>query len=104
MQYKVLPAPENLPIPTNPNGYVMGGILAETYKGGKLDNILQEYQKHRAVGEKIYTEEVLEPIEKFTAQEREGKEIIEKDGKKYIKVSIQKKGLGYKLYKDAILL
>ena len=32
MQYKVLPAPENLPIPKIPNGYVMGGVLAESYK------------------------------------------------------------------------
>jgi hypothetical protein len=32
MQYKVLPAPSNLPIPTEENGYLMGGVLAETYK------------------------------------------------------------------------
>jgi len=32
MQYKVLPAPENLPIPKEFNGYIMGGVLAENYK------------------------------------------------------------------------
>jgi hypothetical protein len=32
MQYKVLPAPDNLPILNQPNGYVMGGGLAESYK------------------------------------------------------------------------
>jgi hypothetical protein len=29
----------------------MGGVLAETYKWWKLDNILKEYKKHRAVWE-----------------------------------------------------
>lgn len=32
MQYKILPGPENLPILNQPNGYVMGGKLAETFK------------------------------------------------------------------------
>lgn len=104
MQYKVLPAPENLPIPKQENGYIMGGILAESYKEGKLDNILQEYRTHRAVGEIHRREEILEPVEKFTTQELATKEIIEKDGKKFVKTTVQKKGLGYKLYKDAILL
>ena len=104
MQYKVLPAPENLPIPKEFNGYIMGGVLAETYKWGKLDSILQEYQNHRAVGQRTETEEVLEPIEKFTAQELAGKEVIEKDGKKFIKVIKEKQWRGYKLFKDAILL
>lgn len=36
-------------------------------------------------------EETLEPIEKFTAQEIEGREIIEKDGKKFIKSAKEKK-------------
>lgn len=104
MQYKVLPAPENLPIPKVPNGYIMGGALAETYKGGKLDIILQEYQKHRATGETSHNEEKLEPIENFKQSELTGKEIVEKDGKKFVKTMIQKKGFGYKLFKDAILL
>jgi len=30
--------------------------------------------------------------------------IIEKEGKKYIKNTVQKNGYGYKLYKDGILL
>lgn len=104
MQYKVLPAPENLPIPKEENGYVMGGILAENYKWGKLDNILQEYHKHRATGETNTNEEKLEPAENFKAEELAGREIVEKDGKKFVKMMVQKKELGYKLFKDAILL
>jgi len=104
MQYKILPAPENLPVPQIPNGYVMGGVLAESYRWGKLDNILQEYKKHRAVGETIHNEEILESTEKYTEKDLQGKEIIEKDGKKFIKTIVQKKWLGYKLFKDAILI
>ncbi len=104
MQYKVLPAPENLPIPKEFNGYIMWGVLAESYKWGKLDSILQEYQKHRAVGQTTENEEALELAEKFTAEELAGRETIEKDGKKYIKILKEKKGFWYKLYKDAILI
>ncbi len=104
MQYKVLPAPENIPIPKDPNGYTMWGVLAESYKWGKLDLILADYQKHRAVGSTTRNEEVLEPIEKFTTEELTGKEIIEKDGKKFVRSIVQKKGFWYKLFKDAILL
>ncbi len=104
MQYKVLPAPENLPIPKIPNGFVMGGVLAESYKWGKLDIILQEYSKHRATGEIMRNEEILDPIEKYSEKDLIGKEIIEKDGKKFVKMIAQKKGLGYKLFKDAILI
>lgn len=114
MQYKILPAPENLPTPKDFNGYIMGGVLAESFKEGKLDLILADYKKHRAVGETTHNEDILEPIEKFTAEQLVGKEIIEKvewsgtpQGeitKKYVKSTIQKKWFGYKLYKDAILL
>jgi len=114
MQYKVLPAPENLPIPKEFNGYTMGWTLAESYKGGKLDTILTEYRKHRAVGETTHNEEILEPIEKFTTAQLVGKEIVEKaewngvpqsgNVKKFVRSIVQKKWLWYKLYKDAILL
>ena len=52
MQYKVLPAPEDLPILSQPNGYIMGGKLAESYKNGDLGEILKEYVTHRAVAPK----------------------------------------------------
>lgn len=104
MQYKILPAPSNLPIPTKENGYVMWWGLAESYKWGKLDNILKEYGRHRAVGEITRNKEKFDPIENFTQEELKDKEIIEKDGKKVVKSIVQKKWLGYKLYNDAILL
>ncbi|MCX6823120.1 MAG: hypothetical protein NTX91_03980 [candidate division SR1 bacterium] len=73
MQYKVLPAPENIPILNQPNGYFISGRVAESYKGGKVNDILQEYTSHRAVGEKPGS-------------------------------TPEKKDMGYKLYKDGILL
>lgn len=69
-----------------------------------MDNILQEYHKHRATGETNTNEEKLEPAENFKAEELAGREIVEKDGKKFVKMMVQKKELGYKLFKDAILL
>ncbi len=104
MQYKVLPAPENLPIPKSPNGYIMWGVLAESYKWGKLDIILADYTKHRAVAETEHNEETLTPVEKLTQEELTGREIIEKEGKKFIKTIQKKKWFWYKLYNDAILL
>lgn len=32
MQYKILPAPENIPILNDPNGYIMSGKVAESYE------------------------------------------------------------------------
>jgi hypothetical protein len=49
MQYKILPAPENLPILNTPNGFTMSGKIAESYKDGDLSRILIEYASHRAV-------------------------------------------------------
>lgn len=95
MQYKLVSAPNNLPILDEKNytGYIMSGILAENYKHGKLSNILQEYHKQRSVGEKTEIEEVLTPIESLKPSQLKNKEIIEKDGKKYISEKKEKKTL-----------
>lgn len=52
---------------------------------------MQDYGKHRATGEITRNEEMLEPAEKYTEKDLVGKEIIEKDGKKFIKTMVQKK-------------
>ncbi|MCF7834957.1 hypothetical protein K9M48_02780 [Candidatus Gracilibacteria bacterium] len=107
MQYKVLPAPSNLPImpKEEETGFVMGGILAEKYKKGILSDILASgYKSHWAVSEKIFQEEYLESVEKFPQKELEGKDIVEKKGKKYVKLFREKKGYGYKMFKNGVLL
>ncbi|MFA5748326.1 MAG: hypothetical protein WC872_04435, partial [Candidatus Absconditabacterales bacterium] len=69
MQYKILPAPENLPLLNQYNGYVMAGTLAENFKKGNLSDILGDYKSHWAVGETSIKEEKLIPITKFTTEE-----------------------------------
>jgi hypothetical protein len=56
-----------------------------------LNLILADYKKHRAVGETTYNEDLLEPIEGFTQEQLQGKETIEKNGKKFVKSVVQKK-------------
>ncbi|HRX64058.1 MAG TPA: TraM recognition domain-containing protein [Candidatus Absconditabacterales bacterium] len=106
MEYKILPAPSNLPIldPKDATDYIISGILAEKYKGGKVEEILKEYKNHRAVGKKTVEEEKLEPIEKFKQSELKDKETVEKDGKKFVKTKIKKDVYGYKVFKSGVLL
>lgn len=90
MPYKILPAPENLPILSQPNGYTMAGKIAETYKNGDLGEILKEYTTHRAVAPKNEESELLQPVTEKTILVG-NENIIEKEGKKYIKHNVQKK-------------
>jgi hypothetical protein len=102
MQYKVLPAPSNLPIMDEADNtwFVMSWMVAENYKGWSMSEILKEYKKHRAVWNKIIKEDKLTPIENFTQSELEWKEIVEKDWKKFVKTQIEKEVYGYKIFKS----
>ena len=120
MQYKVLPAPANLPQFTDDerNGKIMTWVLAEKFKNGNLSEILKDYQNHWAVGSKPLEEEKLTPLEEYQKanssskiEEKDGKEtidgkiIITKDEQKFVKEMINKWTVyGYKLYKNAVLL
>ncbi len=103
-EYKTLAPPDNLPEFKEDNGYVMSGIVAESFKKWKISEILKDYEGDRSVGEKIVEEKELFPIEKFTQKQLEWKEIIEQDGKKMVEWIKKKKVRGYKLYKDWVLL
>ncbi|MFZ2150830.1 MAG: hypothetical protein WAZ12_04095 [Candidatus Absconditicoccaceae bacterium] len=107
MQYKVLSGPSNLPVMTGDveNGYVLGGVLAEKYKNGKLSDMLSvDYKNHRAVGIGKGKEEILRPIEEFKESDLKGKEIVEKEGKKFVKMYKERDYTGYKLFKNGVLL
>ncbi len=106
MQYKVIAWPNNLPTLEEKdfNGYIMSWVLAEKYKDGNLSEILKEYGKHRAVWSKIVNEEVLVDMDKFKWKTIKPENIVEKDGKKYVKQITQKETLWYKLYKSWVLL
>ena len=119
MQYKVLPAPANLPQFSDDerNGKVMTGILAEKFKDGKLSDILKDYTNHRAVTSREIEEEKLTPLAEYQTahpgviSEVDGKEtingleIITKGEEQFVKEIVDKKTVyGYKLYKNAVLL
>ena len=119
MQYKVLPAPANLPQFSDDerNGKVMTGILAEKFKDGKLSDILKDYTNHRAVTSREIEEEKLTPLTEYQTahpgviSEVDGKEtingleIITKGEEKFVREIVDKKTVyGYKLYKNAVLL
>ena len=119
MQYKVLPAPANLPQFSDDerNGKVMTGILAEKFKDGKLSDILKDYTNHRAVTSREIEEEKLTPLAEYQTahpgviSEVDGKEtingleIITKGEEQFVREIVDKKKVyGYKLYKNAVLL
>lgn len=106
MQYKLISCPSNVPTMAEAdfNGYIMSGILAEKYKKWNLSEILKEYRKHRAVWQKIVTEEVLLETDNTSIKWVKPEDIVEKDWKKYIKQIKQKETLWYKLYKNWVLL
>lgn len=106
MPYKVLPAPQSLPVFKEENGFIMSGIVAEAYKWWDLSQILDqpEYAKHRAVWERTIEEEQLIARESATKSDKATGEMIEKDGKKYVKKIIQKSLKWYKLFKEGVLL
>ena len=106
MQYKVVPAPSNLPtfIWWQESWYIISGNLAEAYKWWNLSDVLSEYTNHRAVWKKTVTKDKLVPIEEYKAKDLEGKEIVEKDGKQFVKEQEEKEVYGYKVFKDWILL
>lgn len=105
MDYKALACPDNAPIldPKDDTGYIMSGIVAERFQGGKLSDILAK-NTHPAVGKKIIQEDVYTPIEHYTQDDLADKEIVEKDWKKYVKTSQDKDVYGYKINKWGVLL
>ncbi len=61
-------------------------------------------QRHPAIEKRVVHEDTLTPIEKYTQDDLADKEIVEKDGKKYVKTSIDKDVYGYKVNKGGVLL
>lgn len=105
MEYKVLAWPENLPTCSQDSGFIMTWVVAEEYKKWVISDILQEkYPNHRAVGTKIDTKEELKPIETVSEADQAGKEVVEKDGKRFVKFITEKKVRWYKIFKEGVLL
>lgn len=102
MDYKVVAWPDTLPIPTDPTGFIISGVIADSYKWGDLNKILPEL-KHPAVTKKEVEEEHREEVD-IAYVPKKGEEIIEEEGKKYRITKTKKTVIGLKTYNDAILL
>ena len=91
-----------MPVPTDPTGYVMSGMIADEYKGGDLSKILLELN-HPAVTTRELEEEHREEVDaSYIAKQDEF--LVEEDGKKYLVTKTKKHIVGLKTYNDAILL
>jgi len=104
MSYKVLPAPDNLPVLKDFSGYIMWGRLAESFKKWDLNEILKDYNSSWAVGQRTVKEEKMVSVIEYTSEQLAGKEIVEKDWLKFVKESVDVVKTGYKIFKDWVLL
>jgi hypothetical protein len=104
MDYKVLPAPDNLPVLKEKNEkYKITWVIAEEYKKWNLSKIF-EWVKHRAVTKKKVLEEKLVPIEEYKWTPTKD-QIVEKNWQKFVKVVEEKWEVpALQIFKDGVLL
>lgn len=103
MDYKALPAPDNLPELKEPNEFFITWKIAEEYKDWDLSKIFSD-SRHWWVWKKVETKEELIPIEKFSEKELLDKEIVEDNWKKYVKKKKRIKKTWLRVFKDGTLL
>ncbi len=102
LEYKMLAAPDNTPVMTQPTDYIMTGKLAEDYKWGDISKIF-ENTKHWAVAEKEVEREVFTDYKEWDKLP-EWATLVDKDGKKMIKTIIKEMKKGLRIFKDGVLL
>lgn len=102
MDYKVVAGPSELPVPTDPTGFVISWVIADSFKWWDLNQILPLI-KHAAVTTKEIEEEHREEVAE-TYVVKPGEEIIEEEGKKYRLRKTKKTVTWLRTYNDAILL
>ena len=106
MQYKIVAAPNNLPTFSDDewNGRVISWVLAENYKKWNLSEILKDYPHHWAVWTRTDTIEELKPIEECSESDKKKHEIVEENGKQFVKFTKESTVRWYKTYKWWVLL
>jgi hypothetical protein len=102
MDYKVVAWPDTLPIPTDPTGYIMWWVIADSYKWGDLNKILTEL-KHPAIATREIEEEKRTELD-ATYIAKPGDEIMEENWKKRLITKTKKTITWLRTYNDAILL
>lgn len=103
MDYKALPAPDNLPEMKDWTEFFITWKIAEDYKWGDVSDIFK-WQRHWAVWEKDDIKEKFIPISDYSKWDLLDKEIVEKDWEKFVKEIIRKKKTWLRVYKDWTLL
>lgn len=103
MDYKVLAAPDNLPVMKTESGFIMTWIVAEEYRNWVLSDIIAG-SRHWAVGQKMEKVEKLVPIEQYKEDQLQWKNIKEQDGKKFVIEYQEIPKWWYKIFKEGVLL
>jgi hypothetical protein len=102
MDYKALSAPDNIPELQKANGKIWTGTIAEEYLWGKIPDILQDIND-RYVGVRTDEKEKLTEIQAWD-NPLPTADIVEKDGKKFIRTIETTQTKGFKLFNDWSLL
>lgn len=103
MNYKTLSAPDKLPELKDENkDFMITGIIAEWYKGGKLSNILEEVS-HPSVWVKEEVNETKVPVPSSYSP-KEWESIVEEDGKHFLVKKSVKRIPALKTYTDWVLI
>ncbi|USN54518.1 MAG: type IV secretion system DNA-binding domain-containing protein [Candidatus Peribacteria bacterium] len=103
MDYKVVSAPDNLPILEDETKFSISGILAEEYLDGDLSRILEEVT-HPGVTTRTEITTKKYDITGKSITPRTGEKIVEEDGRTYLLRSKKKLVHALKTYRDGILL
>lgn len=116
MDYKVIAAPDNVPVCSQESWFYITWIVAEEYKKWVISEIFK-WTRHRAVWEKTEQVEELVEITDYKQElvvENEWKnyyphnwqhiELVEKDGKNFVRTYKEVKKTWLKVFKDWILL
>lgn len=102
LDYKMLAAPDNIPVMKDATDYIITGKLADDYLGGDVSEIFKD-SHHWAVGTRT------DDVEEFAdyvdgAKVPEGAEVVEKDGKKLLKTIKKVVKHGMRVFRDGVLL
>lgn len=103
LDYKVIAAPDNLPVLKEDSWFVITGQIAEGYKWWSISEIFK-WVKHWAVWEKEEEVEELVPLETIKDKKEEELTIVEKNWKKFAKIIKKVKKAWLKVFKDWTLL
>lgn len=102
LEYKMLAAPDNVPMMKEPTDYIITGKLAEDYMGGDVSKIFAE-SRHWAVGQRTDDVEEFADYTEWAAVPAWA-EVVEKDGKKLLKTIKKVVKHGLRVFKDGVLL